>query len=186
MNFVERTLSSLVSAMERALYAEELAKTDGLLQRLDPRIKVIGILALVIVSAMAHRLWVIGAVFAVAVSMAVMSRLSWNPGKAGLGCNPLVYRSHRATRSIYCPWPRGVPPSTTRLAGHSSRAGQRVLPRGPSGDGGNVIGLADSLHTLEPRAEGASSAQSSRGLRRYPGHDVPLYSLAASNRPRYV
>ena len=62
MNFVERTLSSLVSAMERALYAEELAKTDGLLQRLDPRIKLIGILALVIVSAMAHRLWVIGAV----------------------------------------------------------------------------------------------------------------------------
>jgi cobalt ECF transporter T component CbiQ len=76
MNFIERTLSSLVSAMERALYAEELAKADGLLQRLDPRIKLIGILALVIVSAMAHRLWVIGAVFAVALSMAVMSRVS--------------------------------------------------------------------------------------------------------------
>jgi cobalt ECF transporter T component CbiQ len=76
MNFVERTLSSLVNAMERAIYAEELAKGHGLLQRLDPRIKVVGILALVVASAMAHRLWVIGAVFAVAVTMAVMSRVS--------------------------------------------------------------------------------------------------------------
>ena len=76
MNFLERTISSLVNAMERAIYAEELAKGDGLLQRLDPRIKVVGILALVVASAMAHRLWVIGAVFAVAVTMAVMSRVS--------------------------------------------------------------------------------------------------------------
>jgi cobalt ECF transporter T component CbiQ len=76
MNFVERTLSSLVSAMERALHAEELAHAKGLLQRLDPRIKVVGILALVIAAAMAHRLWVIGAVFAVALTMAAMSRVS--------------------------------------------------------------------------------------------------------------
>jgi cobalt ECF transporter T component CbiQ len=76
MSFVERTLSSLVNAMERALFAEELAKSDGLLQRLDPRIKVVGILALVVASAMAHRLWVIGALFAVAVTVAVMSRVS--------------------------------------------------------------------------------------------------------------
>jgi len=76
MSFVERTLSNLVNGMERALYAEDLAKADGLLQRLDPRIKVIGLLSLLIVSATAHRLWVIGVVFAVAVSMAVMSRVS--------------------------------------------------------------------------------------------------------------
>jgi len=77
MNFVERTLSSLVAAMERALYAEELAKSHGLLQRLDPRIKVVGMLALVVATAMAHRLWVIGAVFAAAVALAVMSRVSF-------------------------------------------------------------------------------------------------------------
>jgi len=76
MSFVERTLSSLVNAMERALYAEELAKGDGLLQRLDPRIKLVGILALVVATAMAHKLWVIGALFAIAVTVAVMSRIS--------------------------------------------------------------------------------------------------------------
>jgi cobalt ECF transporter T component CbiQ len=75
MNFVERTLSSLVNAMERALYAEELAKQRGLLQRLDPRIKVIGILTLVVATAMTHKLWVMGAIFAVAVTLAAMSRV---------------------------------------------------------------------------------------------------------------
>jgi cobalt ECF transporter T component CbiQ len=76
MSFIERTLSSLVNAMERALYAEELAKGDGLLQRLDPRTKVVGMLAMVVASAMAHKLWVIGALFAVAVAVAAMSRVS--------------------------------------------------------------------------------------------------------------
>jgi cobalt ECF transporter T component CbiQ len=76
MGFIERTISSLVNAMERALYAEELAKGGGLLQRLDPRIKAVGVLALVLASAMAHKLWVIGALFAIAVAVAVMSRVS--------------------------------------------------------------------------------------------------------------
>ena len=107
MNFIERTLSSLVNAMERALYAEELAKADGLLQRLDPRIKVIGILALVMASAMAHKLWVIGALFAVAVSGGTdVSRLFWKPGQAGVACHPFCYRGHCAARAIYYPRPR--------------------------------------------------------------------------------
>jgi cobalt/nickel transport system permease protein len=76
MSFIEHTLSSLVNAMERALYAEELAKGDGLLQRLDPRIKVVGLLALVVASAMAHKLWVIGALFAIALAVALMSHVS--------------------------------------------------------------------------------------------------------------
>jgi len=76
MNFLERTLRNLINAMERALYAEELAKGGGLLQRLDPRTKVVGLLALIVASAMSHRLWVIGALFAVAVTLAALSRVS--------------------------------------------------------------------------------------------------------------
>jgi cobalt ECF transporter T component CbiQ len=76
MNFLERTLASFLNAVEHALDAEDLAKADGLLQRLDPRIKVIGILTLIIAAATAHKLWVIGAVFAIALSLAVSSRVS--------------------------------------------------------------------------------------------------------------
>ena len=75
MNFLERTLAGFLNAMEHALDAEELAKANGLLQRLDPRIKVIGLFALIIAAAMAHQLWVIGAVFAIALSLAVSSRV---------------------------------------------------------------------------------------------------------------
>jgi cobalt ECF transporter T component CbiQ len=76
MNFLERTLASFLNAMEHALDAEALAKADGLLQRLDPRIKVIGILTLIIAAATAHKLWVIGAVFAIALALAVSSRVT--------------------------------------------------------------------------------------------------------------
>jgi cobalt/nickel transport system permease protein len=76
MNFLERTLGSFISAMEHALVAEELAKANGLLQRLDPRIKVIGILTLIVAAAMAHKLRVIGAIFAIGLALASASRVS--------------------------------------------------------------------------------------------------------------
>jgi cobalt ECF transporter T component CbiQ len=76
MNFLERTLAGFLGAVEHALDAEDIAKANGLLQRLDPRIKVIGILILIIAVATAHKLWVIGAVFAVALVLAASSRVS--------------------------------------------------------------------------------------------------------------
>jgi cobalt ECF transporter T component CbiQ len=76
MNFLELTLASFLSALEHALGAEDLAKAKGLLQRLDPRIKVIGIFTLIIAAATSHKLWVIGAVFSIALSFAASSRVS--------------------------------------------------------------------------------------------------------------
>jgi len=76
MNFLERTLAGFLSAVEHALDAEELAKANGLLQRLDPRVKVVGLLILLIAAATAHKLWVIGAVFAIALILALASQVS--------------------------------------------------------------------------------------------------------------
>jgi len=61
--------------MERALYAEELAKVDGLLQRLDPRVKVVGMLALVVATALARNILVILGLFGVAIVLALLSRV---------------------------------------------------------------------------------------------------------------
>ncbi len=72
-SFVERTLATLVSKTERALFAEELARKDGLLQRLDPRVKIIGLLALILDVTLARNLFTILFVFAVAVLLAVLS-----------------------------------------------------------------------------------------------------------------
>lgn len=74
-NFIERTLSSFAGKMESALDAEELAKTNGLLQRLDPRVKVVGLLSLIIAAALAHHITIILAVFATALMLALLSRI---------------------------------------------------------------------------------------------------------------
>ncbi len=72
---VERTLASFVDALEHAFYAEELARKDGLLQKLDPRVKIVAVLPLIVIAALARRLWVIAALFAVAVVVALLSHI---------------------------------------------------------------------------------------------------------------
>ncbi|HET7216329.1 MAG TPA: cobalt ECF transporter T component CbiQ [Terriglobia bacterium] len=75
--FLEHTTSSFVDAMEHAFYAEQMARADGLLQRLDPRVKLVGILALVVPAAASRSFMVIAALFAVAVALAALSRVSF-------------------------------------------------------------------------------------------------------------
>jgi cobalt/nickel transport system permease protein len=72
---VERTLASVVDALEHAFYAEEVAKKNGLLQKLDPRVKIVAILPLIVISALTRMLWVIAALFVVAVAVALLSRV---------------------------------------------------------------------------------------------------------------
>jgi len=74
-SFVERTIAGLAEAMERALYAEELAKIDGLLQRLDPRVKLIGLLALIVAAALSRNILVILGLFATAIVLALLSHV---------------------------------------------------------------------------------------------------------------
>jgi len=74
-SFVERTIGGLAAATERAVYAEELSKADGLLQRLDPRVKLVGLLALVVAAALARNILVILGLFGVAIALALLSRV---------------------------------------------------------------------------------------------------------------
>ncbi len=72
---VERSLASFLDALEHAFYAEELAKKNGLLQKLDPRVKILAVLPLIVIAALARRLWVIVALFAAAVVLALLSKV---------------------------------------------------------------------------------------------------------------
>lgn len=75
-SFIERTIEGLYAAISRAMYADTLAQRVGLLQGIDPRVKLAGMLALILAAALSTKLWVIGAIFAFGVLLALLSGLS--------------------------------------------------------------------------------------------------------------
>jgi cobalt/nickel transport system permease protein len=75
---VERSLSSFVDALEHAFHAAAMAKKNGMLQKLDPRIKIVAILPLIVIAALSRRLWIIAALFVIAITVAMLSRVSFD------------------------------------------------------------------------------------------------------------
>jgi len=79
------TLASLTRAMSGALTSEIVARRSGLLQSLDPRVRLAGLLMLVVAVTLSHRIVVVVALFAVAillglashVSMAILAKRVW-------------------------------------------------------------------------------------------------------------
>ena len=76
---ITKTLRGFSHALSQALAAEEAARADGLLQALDARVKVVGMLSLVVAAALSRHLAPLVALFAAGVALAVASRLSF-PG----------------------------------------------------------------------------------------------------------
>ena len=75
-NFIENSVRGLMLAMERAVYADEAAGRTGLLQKIDPRVKLAGMAALIAAVNVVTSRWVIVAILTAAVALAVLSRIS--------------------------------------------------------------------------------------------------------------
>jgi len=75
-SFIESTLQAFTGAFSKALQSEHTANQPGLLQLLDPRVRVIGMLALVVSVIICRRLDVIAALLLTTVLIAVASRVS--------------------------------------------------------------------------------------------------------------
>ncbi len=73
--FTDRLLGTLAAWAERAITSDKLARRPGLLQRLDPRVKLVSLLALVVVSALATRVTVLAVLLALAVLLVPSSRI---------------------------------------------------------------------------------------------------------------
>ena len=71
---VERSLASFAAALEHAFYAEKLAKQNGLLQKIDPRVKIVAILPLIVIAALA-RLVGYRCAFRTAIAIALLSKV---------------------------------------------------------------------------------------------------------------
>jgi len=76
MSFIERTIKSFIATSEYAASAERIAASGGALQRVDPRVKVAGLVGLIVAVAASRRLVVIACMFGLALLMAVLSKVS--------------------------------------------------------------------------------------------------------------
>jgi cobalt ECF transporter T component CbiQ len=74
-SFVERTLTDINNTLEQSLFAEKLSRQHGLLQRFDPREKILSALLVLTAVAAAQTYWLIAALLITSFSLAVLSRI---------------------------------------------------------------------------------------------------------------
>jgi cobalt/nickel transport system permease protein len=75
-SFVEKTLNGGTALMRQAIFSDDVASQDGLLQRLDARVKLVTLLGLLVVTALARSVVVLLVVYAAVLALGVASRLS--------------------------------------------------------------------------------------------------------------
>ncbi|MBZ5637783.1 MAG: cobalt transporter CbiM [Acidobacteriia bacterium] len=74
-DFVERSLADLSESARTALVSETWSRRDGLLQRLDPRAKVVALLGFVVLTAFLRNPWTLSALVLLVTALAALSRI---------------------------------------------------------------------------------------------------------------
>jgi cobalt/nickel transport system permease protein len=75
-DFVEKTIGGASNLMRQSMFSDDVAARDGLLQRLDARVKVISLLVLLVTTALVHNPVVLVGLYAACLVLATASRLS--------------------------------------------------------------------------------------------------------------
>jgi cobalt/nickel transport system permease protein len=73
--FVEKTLAGITSGIEQAIFSEENARKDGVLQRRDPRFKLLAFIALIVATAVSRDWQVLLGLYAFTLAAAYFSRI---------------------------------------------------------------------------------------------------------------
>jgi len=74
-NFVERTLVDINATLEQSLFAEQTARQPGLLQELDPRLKILSALLVLLAVSLSRNLLVILVLYFLALALALFSKV---------------------------------------------------------------------------------------------------------------
>jgi cobalt/nickel transport system permease protein len=74
-SFIERTLVEINRTLEQTLFAERTARGRGLLQRLDPRLKILATLLILLAVGLSYSLVVIAALYLLILGLALLSRV---------------------------------------------------------------------------------------------------------------
>jgi cobalt ECF transporter T component CbiQ len=75
-SFVEKTLNGAAGLLRQAMFSEDMAAQPGLLQRIDPRVKVFSLLGLLITAALVRHIPVLAAMYLGTLALAMASGLS--------------------------------------------------------------------------------------------------------------
>lgn len=73
--FLESTFIGFARIVARAMISEETARQRGLLQALDPRVRVVGLFSLVLAVTLSKKISVVAALLLLAVAIAILSRV---------------------------------------------------------------------------------------------------------------
>lgn len=73
--FLERTLQSMARLLEEFLFSEVHARKTGLLQALDPRLKLLTLVAFVVTATFLHSIPLVLGLYGVSLAMALLSRV---------------------------------------------------------------------------------------------------------------
>ncbi len=74
-SFVEKTLTGSADLLRRVMFSEDLAARGGLLQRLDPRLKAVSLLVLLVAVGLVHNVAILVGGYALTLVFAAVSRL---------------------------------------------------------------------------------------------------------------
>ena len=147
---VERGASpSFVDALQHTFDAEEFAKKKGLLQRLDPRIKIFAIFPAhpsrgTGKAAACHR----HTVRFRYRNRFVIAGATRHAGTKSLARGACLYRIYCHACAFLDAWPDDLHPTSLRLEHNRARAARRSFFAHACGDRGDVVRVADSLHSM--------------------------------------
>jgi cobalt/nickel transport system permease protein len=99
--FFERQIASLLGVMEYALCAERLAQAPGLLQRFDPRVRLVGMLVLIACAVSVRSLPTLYGLFGAAVVLALLSRIPLAVLARGVWLNVILFTGVLALPAIF-------------------------------------------------------------------------------------
>ena len=75
-NFVEKTLVETARIMEHTIFSEKYASAQGFLQHVDPRVKLLTILLLIVASSFVKKTEILAGIYALTLFLAYISRIN--------------------------------------------------------------------------------------------------------------
>src|SRR5438876_4644269 len=76
-SFTEKTIYSIFHLLRDELFSERLSRKKGLLQKLDPRTKLLMSLSLLVTLSLLHKIWLIGLIYSILLMLALMSHVGF-------------------------------------------------------------------------------------------------------------